>query len=115
MNIYFTDVGKNLSQQCHSPDVDRFQTYLRKPPAASIYLSPTNHVEIISLNFLKLNKAFGHDDISPYFLELASNITAYPLSIIFNLCASFGIFPQRLKTAKVSYSQMRFCRLTWKL
>ena len=102
MNTYFANVGKNSSQQCHPPDVDKFQSYLRNSPAASIYLSPTNHIEIVSLiNSLKLNKAPGQDDIPPYFLKLASNIIAYPLSIIFNSCLSFGNFPQRLKTAKV--------------
>ena len=70
MNTYFANVGKNLSQQCHPPDVDKFQSYLRNSPAASIYLSPTNHVEIVNLiNSLKLNKAFGHDDIPPHFLK----------------------------------------------
>ena len=102
MNTYFVNVGKQLSQQCHPPDDHKFQSYLRNSPAASIYLSPTNHVQIVSLiNPLKLNKAPGHDDIPPYFLKLASNIITYPLSIIFNFCLSLGIFPQRLKTAKV--------------
>ena len=65
-------------------------------------MSPTNHVEIVSLiNSLKLNKASGHDDIPPYFLKLASNIIAYSRSIIFHSCLSFGIFSHRLKPAKV--------------
>ena len=78
MDTYFANVGKNLSQQCHPPDVDKFQSCLRNSPAAFTYLSPTNHVEIVSLiNSLKLNKAPGYDDLPPYFLKLASNIIAY--------------------------------------
>ena len=53
------------------------------------------------INFLKSKKAAGVDDISPYFLQLSSNILAPALSFIINHCLSLGVFPQKLKIAKV--------------
>ena len=63
---------------------------------------PTTYHEIISLiSALKLNKAEGHDDIPPYFLEIAAEIIAITLAMILNLCMQFGIFPNKLKIAEV--------------
>ena len=53
------------------------------------------------INSLKSKKAAGVDDISPYFLQLSSNVLASALSFINNHCLSFGVFPQKLKIAKV--------------
>ena len=53
------------------------------------------------INSLKSKKAAGVDDISPYFLQLSSNIWAPALSFIINHCLSLGVFPQKLKIAKV--------------
>ena len=53
------------------------------------------------INLLNLNKANGHDDIDTYFLKIASSIIAFPLSLFFNHSTSLGIFPNKLKLAKV--------------
>ena len=50
---------------------------------------------------LKINKANGHDDNMPFFLEIFANIIAHPLSAILNQCVEFGYFPNKLKIAKV--------------
>ena len=59
------------------------------------------HETMPLLSDLKLNKADGHDDISPYFLKIAAEIIAIPLAMILNLCMQFGIFPNKLTIAKV--------------
>ena len=53
------------------------------------------------INSLQLYKANGFNDISPYFLKIGADNLAYPLTDLFNHCISLGIFPQRLKIAKV--------------
>ena len=53
------------------------------------------------INFLKRNKASGHDDILPYFLKIAAPTTALPLSMIFSSCLTYGIFPSKLQQAKI--------------
>ena len=69
------------------------------------------------INLLNLNKANGHGDIEPYFLKIASPIIAFLLSLFFNHSISLGIFPNKLKLAKVipvykkgSADQLNNCR-----
>ena len=75
---------------------------MKSPCTNSTYLQPTSTHEVMALiNLLNLNKANGHDDIDPYFLKIASPIIAFPLSLFFNHSISLGIFPNKLKLAKV--------------
>ena len=53
------------------------------------------------INSLKSNKAGGHDDILPYFLKFSGHIIALPFSLILNCYLTAGIFPIKLKLAKV--------------
>ena len=53
------------------------------------------------INFLKLNKASGNDDILLFFLKMAAQTIASPLSMLINSCFTFGVFPNKLKFAKV--------------
>ena len=50
---------------------------------------------------MNLNKSPGLDGISAYYLKLASDINAVPLSILCNLSFSEGVFPNCMKKAKV--------------
>jgi len=56
---------------------------------------------LLLINSIKLDKASGYDDIEPRCLKLAVPIIAYPISIILNHCFMIGIFPDKLKLAKV--------------
>ena len=63
---------------------------------------PTTPQEVcMAINFLKLNKASGNDDIHPFFLKMAAQSIASPLSMLINSCFTYGIFPNKLKLAKV--------------
>ena len=50
---------------------------------------------------MNLNKSSGLDGISGYFIRLARDIIAIPLSILYNLPFSEGVFPNCMKNAKV--------------
>ena len=52
-------------------------------------------------NALKLYKARGHDAIDVHFLKVAVPILAHPLSTVLNHCLTLGVFPSKLKLAKV--------------
>jgi len=54
-----------------------------------------------TINSYRKKRLTGFDDISPYFLKLASCIISRQLSIIFNHYMTFGVFPNKLKIAKV--------------
>ena len=53
------------------------------------------------ITLLKINKANGHDDIPPYFLGIAVNTLALPLSSILNQFLLLGIFPDKLKLLRL--------------
>ena len=63
---------------------------------------PTFPQKIVKLIYnLYSNEASGYDDISPFTLKTAVYIISLPFSIILNLCASNGVFPNELEVAKV--------------
>ena len=100
-NYHFATIGKSLASSINNNDKSP-TFYLKNPCTNSIYLQPTSTHEVMALiNLLNLNKANGHDDIDPYFLKIASPIIAFPLSLFFNHSISLGIFPNKLKLAKV--------------
>ncbi|CAH2109339.1 unnamed protein product [Euphydryas editha] len=56
---------------------------------------------ITYLKKLDRSKGAGSDDLSPIFLIMCADELAVPLSLIFNLSLSTGIFPEKWKLAKV--------------
>ena len=99
-NYHFATIGKSLASSINNKDKSP-TFYLKNPCTNSIYLQPTSTHEVMALiNLLNLNKADGLDDIDYHFLKFAS-IIAFPLSLLFNYSISLGIFPNKLKLAKV--------------
>ena len=69
----------------------------------SMYLFKTNPNEIKKLiNKLNDKKSSGYDELSAKFLKLCSPYISAPLSTIFNKSISSGIYPDLLKTARVT-------------
>ena len=54
------------------------------------------------MNTFKASRSFGLDLISSYFLKLGLPILACPLSQIFNISMSQGIFPDDWKAARAA-------------
>ena len=69
----------------------------------SIFLQPTVPTKVFILinNALVNKKACGTDNISPYFIKVATAIVSEPLSEFVNYSFAFGLFPDILKLAKV--------------
>ena len=100
-NTYFPSVGNNLAIK-FSEQNDTDHKFLGKRISNSIYLEPTSPQEVFKeINSLNLNKSPGLDGITAYFIKLASDIIAVPLSILCNLSFSEGVFPNCMKNAKV--------------
>ena len=114
-NNHFANIGEHLANSVNKVNHDNFCAYLKNACPSSIYLQPSTPQEICMLiNSLKQNKASGHDDIFPYFLKITAPIIALPLSTVFNYCLTFGVFPGKLKLAKVIpvYKKGSFDQLT---
>ena len=83
-------------------DKATFDTYLKKLNSSSFQFQYTNAPCVQKIiNNLKPKSSAGHDTISSKLLRQIGDIVAYTLSIIVNQSLCTGIFPHRLKLAKV--------------
>lgn len=99
---YFAKIGSECSNKIGRPK-KTFEHYLRKPQCPnSIYLSPSDPGEIISLlKSFSPKKSTGHDGISMRFLKQIGQELADPLSLLINRSLAEGIVPDLMKTAKI--------------
>jgi hypothetical protein len=101
---YFSTVGNKFASQI-PPSKKNSEAYLPKNKKIpnSIYLSPTDPEEIMSIiKSLKPKKSTGHDNISALFIcnnKIALNT---PITILINKSLESGIVPDACKIAKVT-------------
>ena len=103
-NKYFTEVGESIAKNVADISTNKkdYTKYLKNSVSNSIFLDPPQPMEIFNtINSLNLNKACGHDNISPYFLRLGNEVLAPILSQLLVHVFDLGYFPQIFKTAKV--------------
>ena len=69
----------------------------------SLYLSPINTNEFlkVALECLNPKKAAGYDGLRPAIVRRVIPFIADPLIFVFNISLSHGVFPDKLKVAKV--------------
>ena len=79
-----------------------FDTYLKKPNSSSFQFQYTDAPSVQKvMNNLKPKSSAWHDDMSSKIFRQIGDIVAYPLNIIVNQSLCTGIFPHRVKLAKV--------------
>ena len=101
-NEYFTQIGPSLANSIDIANKATFDTYLKKPNSSSFQFQYTDAPSVQKIiNNLKPKSSAGHDNISSKLLRHMREIVAYPLSIIINQSLCTGLFPNRLKLAKV--------------
>ena len=101
-NEYFTQIGPSLANSIDIANEATFDTYLKKPNSSSFQFQYTDAPSVQKIiNNLKPKSSAGHDNISPKLLRHMGEIVAYPLSIFINPSLCTGVFPNRLKLAKV--------------
>ena len=101
-NEYSTGIGPNLANEIDVSNKSPFETYLRAPSPSVFYFQYTEpkHVEKL-IDSLKPKNSAGHDNISSKLLKEIVDIISGPISIIINQSLCTGIFPDKLKLAKV--------------
>lgn len=105
-NYHFLNVA-NVPQDDNS---NNHRQYLHNSHYYSLYLFPVSNEEIeTNLKELKPN-APGYDDIPPKILKYNAKCLAKPLSHIINLSFRRGIFPDKLKIAKVTPIHKSGCK-----
>lgn len=99
MNNYFSDVGTKLSQNIIQPMGSQIK--MPKMNEKTLFLKPTDHVEIGKIiNNMKI-KGGGVDMINTKTLKTLTNFIAHPLSYIINMCFEQAIWPDALKMADI--------------
>ena len=100
---FYSSLGSNLVKKIpggHSSIED----YLRKIPrnVNSMMLTPTTQQEVISIiDQLPLKSSSGHDGMSNVLLKSLKDSLTYLLMLIFNQSLHTGVFPKKMKLAKV--------------
>ena len=99
-NKFFCEIGPELASKIDVNNI--FYNYMPSKIKDSIFL------HIITLNEVKKEiskldpkKSPGYDDVTAKFLQISEDLIATPLCQIFNMSMSSGIYPDKLKIAKV--------------
>jgi len=100
-NRFFTNVGPDLAKKIQ-PVSRNFSDFLPTHNPSSIFLKPTNELEIRQIILaLKNSSSKGHDNLCTSIIKNCCDELAQPLAHIFNKSMSDGIVPDDLKIAKI--------------
>ena len=101
-NNYFSLIAKNLQDKLFHSGSD-FTKYLKNPVSHSFLMESADLKEIIIIiDSLNNNKASGPYSIPTSILKLIKSNICYPLKELINLSFATGIYPDKLKIAKVN-------------
>ena len=101
-NEYFTNIGSDLARPINTANKAPFDSYLNMSCSNSFLFQYTNLTDIAKiLGQLKPKSSSGYDDISSKLLKAITDSVCCPLSKIINQSLCTGIFPSKLKLAKV--------------
>lgn len=101
-NSFFTNIGPNLANLVTpTPNID-YRKFLNKNQANTFRFSQVDPESIEKIiNNLQTKNSTGHDGISTKLIKVLKTTISEPLSIVINQCLNSGIFPEKLKIAKV--------------
>jgi hypothetical protein len=100
-NKYYTNIGPNLAKSAPQTNKDPL-SYIKHTSKNTLFLSPVNDDEIKTIIRNLKNSSPGYDGIKGNILKLSSEYIIPVMTHMVNLSLSQGIFPNELKTAKVT-------------
>ena len=101
-NEYFIQIGPKLAGEIDTANKLPFDSYLQNPTPSSFQFNYTTPIDVEKIiSNLKPKSSCGYDNISSKLLKYTGDIVSVPLSIIVNQSLCTGIFPDKLKIAKV--------------
>ena len=99
-NTFYTGIGPSLCRTLPKSDVNP-TSYLKSRNKYSMFTEPTNDIEVKKLiSNLKVS-AVGWDELSANVLKQCTDDIIHPLTHVFNMSLTHGVFPNELKIAKV--------------
>ena len=101
-NDYYINIGKNMAANITSPQGKKIEDYLQSPADHNFHFQRTNAAEILrTIETLKPKTSKGVDGLSNKLLIEVKNELAPCLAALINESLEKGIFPDKLKCAKV--------------
>ena len=101
-NTFFVSVGEQNNANIERHRESHFRDYLTDQVEAQFtFRSVSNSDTVRMIKNVKLSNSKGHDGISSDLLILMGNATSKSITLIINQSLITGIFPDKLKIAKV--------------
>ena len=101
INKYFIETVHDMKSNSQDIPPDDFKQYMNPPAIQSIYFHPVKPEEVKKYITSIKTKACGVDDIAPDIVKLTVEAICKPLTHLINLSFKSGIFPTKLKVAKI--------------
>ena len=101
-NHFFTNIGANLAKRINYTGHKTFRDYLEEKTNNSFAFTNVDENDVISIiNNLQSKNSCGWDSISTKLLKQIVSGISKPLTILINQVLNTGIFPDKLKIAKI--------------
>ncbi len=102
-NSFFTNIGPKLSKLITVPEGKNYKQYLNNKLNLNFKFKTVDTEQISKIiDKLKPKTSSGYDGISTKLLQTIKSAILKPITIIINQMLTTGIFPDKLKIAKVS-------------
>ena len=102
-NEFFCEVGPKLAANIKTDNKRGYETYLKERVMSSFTFNLVEEGDVTKyITALRTKNSSGHDGISVKLLKFLSSAMVKPLTLIINQSLVTGIFPEKLKIAKVS-------------
>ena len=101
-NTFFTNIGPSLASKLSATGNKTYKDYLNTPCIHKFTFSTITESEVIkTIDKLPSKTSSGVDGISTVLLKHIKHEISKPVTLILNQCLATGIFPDKLKIAKV--------------
>ena len=101
-NQYFTNIGPELASKISQPTDKSFRDFLRQPTDKIFKFELVTPVTVSKIiEKLKSKSSFGVDGLSNILLKHINPEIVDIVTVIINQCFTTGIFPDKLKIAKI--------------
>ena len=102
-NKFFINIGPKLASEIGNEMEHDFNSYMNKTKIdTTFHFVPIDEEQTLTIiSQLKPKKSMGYDNISQIVLQKSAKYLAKPLTCIINQSLITGIFPNKLKIAKI--------------
>lgn len=103
VNVFFANIGANLASKITVNNTNSIPLINAEVPYSSMAMLPTDEIEVRNIILgLRSKCSSGIDLVSNEVLKSAIHILVPPLTLLFNICLSTGVFPDIFKRALIT-------------